>query len=209
LPKVAPEIEPATLIYPEIKQCDIPLSITFRWEASKVINATYDFSIISRNQISENQNPIPLLVAQNLTVNSYQYNLQGGEQYWWQVTTKNAEGKSIQSQVSYFTTVNRPPTIPIAIYPANNDTIYLASGVNEVVLRWNPAVDPDGNTVKYKAKVGYDTNTVMEFHAFENTSYNFQIDSGSRITFYWKIEAFDIHSGKSESEISRFVVIRR
>ena len=84
---------------------------------------------------------------------------------------------------------NVAPTVPVQVYPANNDLCI----DNSVEFKWNAATDSDNNTpIKYQLEVATNTqftNPVVSESNITTTTKTVSLEKG--IVFYWRVKATD------------------
>jgi len=91
-------------------------------------------------------------------------------------------------------TPNTNPTVPVAVYPANNDLCIN----NNIAFNWNAATDADNDALKYSIQIATDNGFVNIAHNFSNitqTTKTVSLEKGK--AYYWHVKATDSNNGES------------
>ena len=120
--------------------------------------------------------------------------------YYWKVIASDPHSVTSASETWSFT-VNNPPTAPEPTSPANG----VQDITEPVTLKWNPATDPDGDTITYTVYLGTSPDNLQEQGSTTNTKLNLPTGLDGTKLYYWKVVASDGEL-TAESEVSVFTV---
>ncbi|MDP8239543.1 MAG: SUMF1/EgtB/PvdO family nonheme iron enzyme [Candidatus Hatepunaea meridiana] len=129
---------------------------------------------------------VPRMVSHDKTESSYEFHdLEYNQIYYWKVIVKDDHGHRTDGPVWRFTTINRPPDVPIDPSPADS----VIDQALDITLYWN-CNDPDDDSLTYD--VFYGTSEDLELVS-DNQSEQSYIPEGLEhsTTYYWKIDAND------------------
>ncbi|PUA27866.1 MAG: hypothetical protein B0W54_15170 [Cellvibrio sp. 79] len=180
----------------------------------RVINSTdperkpvkYYFELDTVNTFdSANKKISPLVNAGSAHTEWKVTGLTEDSHYFWRVKATDGEAESAWV-VSDFTVshVNQAPGIPVLQNPVDGAVIATSS----VTLEANPAIDPEGDTVKYHIQLFSDAaltqSLVNETTTMPTWQYGPLID---KATYYWRMRAEDAEGKLSDwSEIETFTI---
>ena len=91
-------------------------------------------------------------------------------------------------------TPNTNPSIPVAVYPDNNDLCIN----NSIAFNWNAATDAENDALKYSIQIATDNGFVNIAHEFSNitqTTKTVSLEKGT--AYYWHVKATDSNNGDS------------
>jgi hypothetical protein len=160
-------------------------SYTVKWEGT---SSSWDVYLGT----SEN----PGLAKAGVTGNSYTFTTAVGGEFWWYVSTKDANGiVSISPTWNFF--INSAPTVPILSAPAANAVNFSVTGA----LTWT-ATDPEGDALTYDLYLGT-TATPGAFDSnIADVTYSPALAANTK--YYWKIVAKDSNGYSTSSAVSSF-----
>lgn len=114
-------------------------------------------------------------------------------------------GDSGGGEIPIPTPVNKPPSIPLLIFPSDN----LLCTDNVLNFNWSPSIDPEGDVLTYQIQVAKDNLFTQIVHSL-NSSFTEQTISLSKgFTYYWRVKSIDSkNSGSSFSTVFSFYTDR-
>jgi len=167
----------------------VPLSGTtynLKWEGNAT--STWDVYVGTSDK--------PGLAKAGVTGNAYTFNATEGGEYFWYVTTKDANGMVSTSPTwSFF--INSAPSVPKLKTPAANAVDFSVVGA----LTWT-ATDPEGDPMTYDVYLGTTTTPGLVKSAVADSTYS-PVMLPSTV-YYWKVVATDIHGASTSSAVSSF-----
>jgi len=206
IPKVTLKKGIINLVSPVNGDQKVSTSTTFQWEPINGVTS-YNLKYMILQPVG---NPaIPFTTISDIENTSYQLVLENGRVYLWQVYCSDSNGFMHESNIRSFTTENTPPNVVSNISPQDSEI-----NVNRNTrLTWNPASDPDGDSVYYMVLL----HKIRSFVAFEQGYAEGVIVSSSQtqtsyqttnlepgINYYWRVESRDGRGAKTRSPIWSF-----
>jgi hypothetical protein len=180
-------------LHPEGGALDQPDTILFRWSRSETA-ATYDIRISS--------DPMFEVLLVNTTIlidTTFMYTgMNGQQEYYWQVRSRNAAGESEFSEV--FTFITGFPEIPELIYPQHGMV-----GISVTPeLRWS-AVE---SAAEYRVQLARGRTIVPETILLDtiisaDTVLTLPVLENNRI-YYWRVNALNTYGSSGWSDIWGF-----
>ncbi len=124
---------------------------------------------------------------------------------YYRVYQKDNEGVwSTGSNVVYGNIINSPPTIPTISFPLlDGDSIWSFDK-----LRWHPSVDPNGNTVRYKVLINYNSTSYSQFATALTDTLVQLTGCDSSLSLKFKVMSYDALGDSSAWSAERIVFIR-
>jgi len=190
-PNSPPEIP--SLTSPTNNLLCISNTINFQWNASSDSdgdNITYAVEIATDNQFTT------IVKSGTITQTNKTYELTKGIAYYWRIKAKDSKGNSSNfSPVWNFYTEgdaveNHLPFMPNQIAPQNNSSLNTAT----TNLEWSCS-DTDNDVLTYDIYFGTTSTPTLIESKITTTTYTVNLDANT--TYYWKINATDIHDGKT------------
>jgi len=185
--------------FPENEAKEVAKAITFKWSESVDDDVVkYNLFLAKKNTFTDDD-----IVGKNLEKNEFKTDaLEGHTQYFWKVSTMDAQGASVESDVYSFTTINSIPSVAKAISPENNATIESENAI----CQWTASVDDDKDVLKY------------DFYFSENNSFTVADIKGSNLSetqievkslknktqYFWKVVTKDSEDASVESDVFSF-----
>jgi hypothetical protein len=83
--------------------------------------------------------------------------------------------------------VNNAPNIPVLVYPSAN----LLCIDNTIEFKWNPATDPDGDSVTYQLQIAKDNQFTQIVQSVSNSTTVKLISLEKGVAYYWRVSAKD------------------
>ena len=210
LPNQIARVKPVTVgsirvtqVSPTNGQRSVSLNADLTWTSDPSSGVTYDVYVGVQREMDAAGNFPLALVSESQTTTSYHPELADGELYYWKIVAKDSSGKSAESATRFFATSNAEPSPAVLASPANNALNVPAN----VTFSWQPAVDPEGNSIYYRIMIGTDPGVLLDVpdaHALTETSYSKTLKHGE--TYYWKVISRDDAHALSESEEFCFTV---
>lgn len=136
LPPVAP-----TLVSPEDGAEELPLDVTFIWEASDPENDELSYTLDLRNGTTDEMEIYEVGQDTTFTVS----NLQLATMYFWQVTVTDGTNDPVSSIISDFKTLTLPDN-PYLFVKEKNGNLVIYSGAKDTVI--GPNSQPDFNVLQ-------------------------------------------------------------
>lgn len=120
------------------------------------------------------------------------------QRYFWRVTARDGLNSTV-GPLWEFTTINRPPNLPVPISP-----LHQAIGVaSPTPLDWD-CVDPDGDSLTYSVYFGASSNPPVVATALDQSAYNGLLGAGMPTQpnnrYYWRVIANDGHGNSVSSD---------
>ncbi len=169
---VAAPSPPPTLISPANGATNVPLPVTFSWNASSGATSYW-------LQVSTSISFTSGMACDDSTLTGTTKqlsNLTNGTLYYWRVNAKNVGGKSGWSSTWSFITILQPPTL---VWPANGATNVPRS----LRLRWNVSRGATSYWISVWVTNGMVVNT-----SSTDTSY-YLTNLAANYTYYWHVNA--------------------
>ena len=106
-----------------------------------------------------------------------------------------------EGSVEEFNTRNSPPTAPVLISPAHEDT-----GISlSPILMWESSTDQDDDPITYNVLMDQTTNpTTIVSNRQSGTTYTVSNSLMENTTYYWKVVAIDEQGNETSSDMYRF-----
>jgi hypothetical protein len=138
----------------------------------------------------------PGLAKAGVTGNAYTFTATAGGEYFWYVSTKDANGMVSTSPTwSFF--LNNPPSVPKLKTPAANAVGFSVVGA----LTWS-VTDPEGDPMTYDVYLGTTNTPGLVKSAVADSTYSPAMLPTT--TYYWKVVANDSHGASSTSAVGSF-----
>lgn len=186
------------LTAPDDAEPDVALDVDLTWD----VPFDQDGDVLTYDvYFGTNANPTTK-VSTGQTGTSYSPSLSESTTYFWKIEAHDGKGGIGYSPVWSFTTLN--PNSPPGAY----NLIWPESGAINVpfddeVLRWDAAIDPDGDLVTYDVLLSTDSNPIAVISAGQSeTSFTPTLAGGT--TYYWKVVAYDGKGGIRETVVWEF-----
>ena len=123
--------------------------------------------------------------------------------YYWKIVSYDVYGESAEGpEWDFITTANNPPNKPFNPNPEDGATDVPI----DKILSWSGG-DPDGDDVLYDVYFGTTTNPPLVSNHQTSSEYN--PDLVYNTTYYWKIDAWDVHQAYTEGDIWEFKTIEK
>lgn len=138
----------------------------------------------------------PGLAKAGVTGNAYTFTADAGGEYFWYVSTKDANGMVSTSPTwSFF--LNTPPTVPVLVTPTANAPAFSVIGA----LTWT-AEDAEGDDLTYDVYLGTTNTPGLATSGLTAATYSPAMLPTT--TYYWKVVAKDSHGASSTSAVGSF-----
>jgi hypothetical protein len=161
-------------------------SYDLKWEGK--VTTTWDIHVGTTDK--------PGLTKAGLTTNAYTFTATEGGEYFWYVTTKDANGMVSTSPTwSFF--LNNPPSVPKLKTPAANAVGFSVVGA----LTWS-VTDPEGDPMTYDVYLGTTNTPGLVKSAVADSTYSPALLPTT--TYFWKVVAKDSHGASSTSVVGTF-----
>ena len=161
-------------------------SYDLKWEGK--VTTTWDIHVGTTDK--------PGLAKAGLTANAYTFTATTGGEYFWYVTTKDANGMVSTSPTwSFF--LNNPPSVPKLKTPAANAPAFSVTGA----LTWS-VYDPEGDPMTYDVYLGTTNTPGLVKSAVADSTYSPAMLPTT--TYFWKVVAKDSHGASSTSAVGSF-----
>src|SRR5690606_17306043 len=138
LPPSAPN-----LVSPEDGAEDLPLEVTFIWEASDPENDELSYTLDLRNGNTDEMQVFEVGQDTIFTVS----NLQLATKYFWQVTVSDNNNDPVSSIISEFKTLTLPDN-PFLFVKKENDNLVIYSGAEDLDVGNGQQPEPDFNVLQ-------------------------------------------------------------
>jgi len=173
-----------------------------------VLNQTLSWSAAERASsytlhVSKSSSFIPLTVNDS-TITGTTYSISGfdnGVKYYWQVKANNNGGSSSWSTPWNFTTINKTPSTPVSLFPANGATDISVP----TRLSWNKTE----NTATYDLQVSQSnafTTTILDTAGLTD-SFLVVSSLNREIIYYWRVRGKNADSIGNWSAVHSFTTI--
>lgn len=161
-------------------------SYNLKWEGKAT--TTWDIHVGTTDK--------PGLEKAGVTGNTYTFTATTGGEYFWYVTTKDANGMVSTSPTwSFF--LNNPPSVPKLTTPAANAVGFSVVGA----LTWS-VTDPEGDPMTYDVYLGTTNTPGLAKSGVADSTYSPALLPTT--TYYWKVVANDSHGASSTSAVGSF-----
>ncbi|WP_029036952.1 fibronectin type III domain-containing protein [Salinimicrobium xinjiangense] len=89
--------------------------------------------------------------------------------------------------------VNMPPAVPVQVFPEDKSNC----SARDLELRWEAAVDPEGDAVQYLLQISKYSNFSIMAHNRSTSALQERVGLERGVLYYWRIQAED-NAGKSD-----------
>lgn len=185
------------LVTPKNNSIKIPIDVTFEW--SNIANAgSYNLQVASSPSICS-------IILDTVIVNDTSFvkrGLEYGKVYYWHVRSLPKEKSTFAagtfSEWYSFTTTGSPPSVPILLFPADDEKIISVS----TALRWKASEHAESYSVRISTDNSF-TKKIIDTTDITNTNLKIK-DMLPATTFYWSVNAFNEFGNSGWSETRKF-----
>jgi len=158
---------------------------TLKWEGT---SSTWDVYLGTTKS--------PGLAKAGVTGNSYTFTTAVGGQFWWYISTKDANGVvSISPTWTFY--INSAPTVPVLTAPADAAVNFSVTGA----LTWTGS-DPEGDALTYDVYLGTTSTPGVVASGVATATYSPTLVASTK--YYWKVVAKDSHGYTTSSVVHSF-----